>query len=196
MMICVTNRTLCREDFLTRVRQLAQAQPYAVLLREKDLDVPAYESLAVKVQEICGQYGVELIIHRNVTVAEKLGLTHLQLSMPDLRTYHREQHSLVVGASVHSVAEAKEAQALGAAYVIAGHIFATDCKKGIAPRGVSFLRQVCQATCLPVFAIGGINSGNVGQVLASGARGFCIMSAAMTCKSAAALVKKLAATQK
>lgn len=34
-----------------------------------------------------------------------------------------------IGTSVHSVEEAIEAQKLGATYISAGHIFATDCKK-------------------------------------------------------------------
>ena len=38
MLICVTHRQLCQDDFLMRIRQLAEARPYALLLREKDLD--------------------------------------------------------------------------------------------------------------------------------------------------------------
>ena len=39
----------------------------------------------------------------------------------------------------------------------AGHIFATDCKKGLPPRGLDFLKNVCDAVEIPVYAIGGIN---------------------------------------
>ena len=39
----------------------------------------------------------------------------------------------------------------------AGHIFATDCKKGLPPRGLDFLKNVCDAVGIPVYAIGGIN---------------------------------------
>ncbi|TWH45724.1 thiamine phosphate synthase [Sporomusa sp. KB1] len=192
MLICVTQRKLCQENFLYRIQQLAQAKPYAVLLREKDLDLPSYERLAWKVKEICDRYGVLLILHQNSTVAEKMKLTHLQLSLPALRAYQKGGHSLLVGASVHSVAEAEEAQALGAAYIVAGHIYATDCKKEIPPRGLSFLRQVCQAVSLPVFAIGGIASNNVKEILESGAKGCCTMSEAMTCQEPAALVHEFA----
>lgn len=192
MLICVTQRKLCQEDFLHRIGQLAQARPYAVMLREKDLDLPSYERLAGKVKEICDRYGVLLILHQHGIVAEKMKLSHLHLSLPALRAYQPGEHSLLVGASVHSVAEAEEAQALGAGYVVVGHIYATDCKLGIPPRGVSLLRQVCQAVALPVFAIGGITRENAREVLASGARGFCVMSAAMTCKEPAALVQDFA----
>ena len=49
-----------------------------------------------------------------------------------------------------------EAERLGATYVTAGHIFTTDCKKGLPPRGLDFLKNVCDAVTIPVYGIGGI----------------------------------------
>ena len=190
MLICVTNRKLCRESFLCRIERLAQARHYAVKLRENDMDLLEYEQLAWKVKAICDCYGVLLIIQQYRTVAENMRLTHLHLSMPALRTYQGE-YSQLVGASVHSVAEAEEAQALGAAYLIAGHIYATDCKQGLPPKGLPFLRQVCQAVSVPVFAIGGIAGDNVQEIWESGAAGCCVMSAAMTCEEPKVLVPHL-----
>lgn len=192
MLICVTNRKLCCEDFLERIGRLAQARPYAVMLREKDLDPAGYARLAGKVKEICDQYGVLLILHQHIAVAEAMKHSHLQLSMPALRAYRKKGDSLLVGASVHSVAEAEEAEALGAAYVVAGHIYATSCKPGSPPKGLSFLQQVCQAVFLPVFAIGGINPGKRKEILAGGAKGFCVMSEAMTCQDPAAMIREFA----
>lgn len=191
-LICVTSRQLCQGDFLHRIEKLAQARPYAVMLREKDLDMSAYVHLARQVKEVCEHYGVLLILHQNHTAAEKMKHAHLQLSMPALRSYRAATFRLTIGASVHSVAEAVEAQTLGAAYLIAGHIFATNCKKGMSPKGIPFLQQVCRAVALPVFAIGGIDSINVREIMDSDAKGCCIMSAAMTCDDPAALVREFA----
>jgi thiamine-phosphate pyrophosphorylase len=85
----------------------------------------------------------------------------------------------VIGASCHSVEEALEAQQLGCTYITAGHVFATDCKKGLPPRGLDFLRAVCAAVDIPVYAIGGINSENLQDVMKCGAAGGCIMSGLM-----------------
>lgn len=192
MLICVTNRRLCSGNFLQRMEQLAQAKPHALLLREKDLDVHVYEQLASQVKEICERNGVLLIVHQNIAVAEKLKLSHVQLSMPALRPYRKTKHALCIGASVHSAAEATEAQALGADYLIAGHIYATDCKPGAMPRGLDFLAQVCQAVTLPVFAIGGIGADKVQAIMAAGAKGCCIMSEAMSYRCPAELVRNFA----
>jgi len=189
MLICVTNRHLCSGDFLQRVKQLVQAKPYALLLREKDLATPVYEQLAHEVKAICDRCGVLLIAHQNIAIAQKLRITHVQLSMMALRSYQKTALSPVIGASVHSMVEAEDAQALGADYLIAGHVFDTDCKPGVPSRGLAFLRQICQVAVLPVFAIGGITAGKVPDIMAAGAKGCCIMSEAMTTKCPEELVR-------
>lgn len=93
--------------------------------------------------------------------------------------------------SIHSAEEAKLAQQLGAEFLIAGHIFPTACKAGLMPRGLDFLRSVCETVTIPVYAIGGITAQHVPDVLAQGAAGVCVMSHLMTCPDLKALLRKL-----
>lgn len=188
--LCVTNRGLCREDFLTRLERIAAAGPAGVILREKDLSPEAYHALAERVLAVCRAHGVPCILHSFPAVARELGAEGLHLPLPLLRTLSQEErHSFqVLGASCHSPAEAREAEALGCTYITAGHVFATDCKKGLAPRGLPFLREVCRAVTIPVWAIGGIAPENLSPVLAAGARGGCVMSGLMVCPDPAALL--------
>lgn len=67
-------------------------------------------------------------------------------------------------------------------------MFDTACKAGTPGRGLAFLREVCRAADIPVWAIGGIAPGNFPAVLAAGARGGCVMSGLMTCGDPAALL--------
>ena len=161
------------------------------MLREKDLDALAYERLAREVREICEQNEVLLILHHHAAVAEKMKHDHLQLSMPELQAYRKAAQHMMIGASVHSVSEALEAQSMGAAYVIAGHVYSTDCKQGLPPRGLPFLQQICQAVEIPVFAIGGINQSNMRDTLRCGVQGCCIMSEAMTCSDPTEFVRSI-----
>ncbi|MGJ7922130.1 thiamine phosphate synthase [Neobacillus sp. LXY-4] len=182
MLILVTNRTLCKGDFLQRIQQLAKGKPHAIMLREKDLSLDKYEALAKKVMAICQANGVSLIINQNISVAVNMKLPNIHLSMPDFRNFKNELYPFKqIGVSIHSVDEAIEAQQLGASYLIAGHIFSTDCKKGVPPRGLSFLEDVCDSVTIPVFAIGGITSNRLKDIANTGAKGVCIMSEAMTC---------------
>ena len=101
---------------------------------------------------------------------------HLPLSMLTKELCAEFQ---TVGASVHSIEEAQKAERLGASYIIAGHIFATDCKRNLAPRGLEFLNNVCRSVKIPVYAIGGITPDNLRDVLNAGAAGACVMSGLM-----------------
>ena len=182
----MTNRRLCQGDFLARVESLAKGNIYqAVLLREKDLTREQYDVLAKEVLNICQKYGKKCILHSFPQVAVRLGHPYLHLPLPLWQSLDRReaarirQHMIEIGTSVHSREQLKQAVELGADYVIAGHIFATDCKKGVAPRGLDFLQSICQETNIPVYGIGGINRGNENAVLQAGAAGVCIMSGGM-----------------
>jgi thiamine-phosphate diphosphorylase len=182
MLICVTNRRLCKDNFLERIAQIASGRPHGIILREKDLPEGDYEALAVQVRDTCARYSVPLITNHNIKTALRLGLTSVQVSMAYLREHREELKSfseLLV--SVHSAAEAMEAGEAGASALIAGHIYETDCKKGVSPRGLDFLRAVCSSVSLPVFAIGGITKERVKEVIEAEAMGVCIMSESMTC---------------
>ncbi|MCH3971323.1 MAG: thiamine phosphate synthase [Oscillospiraceae bacterium] len=191
--LCVTSRHLCRGDFLQRMAEIAAAHPAGILLREKDLSPQAYEKLAKEVFSICRRYETPLILHSYAACAQKLGCDSLHLPLPVLRHLPQQQRCQfrVLGASCHSGADVLEAAALGCTYVTLGHIFATDCKKGLPPRGTAFLREVCTEPPLPVWAIGGIGPQNVGQVRAAGAAGACVMSGFMQCDSPTAFLREM-----
>jgi len=190
--LCVTNRKLCRDDFMIRIRRIAQACPAGIILREKDLDSAEYEELGAEVIRICGEYDVPCILHSFPDVAEALGVTALHLPMPVLRQLPEDCRSgyEILGASCHSAEEAQEAEALGCTYITAGHIFETDCKKGLAGRGLEFLKEVCDAVGIPVYGIGGISPDNVVEIRKAGSSGGCIMSGLMKCKDPEAYLKR------
>lgn len=197
-MICVTNRALCRDGFLERIEAIAACNPAGIILREKNLPKEEYCALAKKVMKICDRYKVLCILHKDVETAIQLKAQALHVPLPVLRQMAAlekdagqdglqsyRQAFRILGASCHSVEEAAEAEKLGCTYIVAGHIFATDCKKGVPPRGLSFLQEVCRSVHIPVYAIGGINSENIVQVRAAGAKGGCVMSGLMTCENPA-----------
>ena len=178
--ISVTNRRLS-EDFVKRAGEIA-ALDIPMILREKDLSEKEYTELARKILAVTDN----VILHSFISSAKTLGHKKIHLPMHLLETSDVSVFD-TVGASVHSVDEAVRAQALGASYITAGHIFETDCKKGVQPRGLDFLKNVCEAVSIPVYAIGGITPENAASAIAAGAAGVCVMSAFMKTKCPAEL---------
>ncbi len=192
--ICITNRSLCKYDFLTRLTEIAKCAPKAIILREKDLSKEAYHALAAEALKICRAYDVPCILHSFVDVAIALQAKAIHVPIGVLRSMTEEEKKYfsVLGVSCHSVEEAKQAQELGCTYITAGHIFATDCKKGVPPRGLAFLEQVCSSVSIAVYAIGGIDSENIHMVCQAGAKGGCVMSGWMQCTDVPAFAKGFA----
>ena len=61
--ICITNRTLCREDFLERIKKITDSDMDYLVLREKDLSKESYFELAESVINICKDAGKTCILH-------------------------------------------------------------------------------------------------------------------------------------
>ncbi len=181
--ICVTNRLLCKEDFLSRIEKIALVHPKAIILREKDLSKQEYKELAVSVLEICRKHNTPCILHSFFDVASELDCKSLHLPLPILKSLSQKDRERFteLGASCHSLEDAVEAERLGCTYITAGHIFDTDCKKGVAGRGIDFLKTVCRGVSIPCYAIGGISPKNIFQIRSAGAKGACIMSGGMIC---------------
>lgn len=194
-LICVTNRQLCREPFFTRLERIASARPDCIILREKDLSETEYERFAVSCQEICARYQAPLTLHFHSQAA--IALQASSLHLPLWKWQEQQNHlpsDISIGTSVHKAEEAVLAERMGASYLIAGHIFDTNCKQGLPGRGVAFLHDVCQSVAIPVYAIGGIAEERIPSVRQAGAAGICIMSELMQCEQVEGRIKRIKQT--
>ena len=194
----ITNRKLCENENLEKQIEkifsayekkitLKKFEIVALTLREKDLNKNEYLKLIEKVYPICQKYKINLILHQNydLNLDDKYNIEGIHLSYSIFKSLNENIKAELIkkykriGVSVHSLNEAKEAESLGASYVIAGHIFETDCKKGLEPRGLKFIEDLSSALSIPIFAIGGIDEKNSLSVINSGAFGVCMMSTLM-----------------
>lgn len=184
-LIAVTNMASCPRSLTEQLERLTKCslRPAAIILRAKQLNNTEYCALTLQAQKICAEHKLPLILHSDWQLARKLDIDKLHLPLTLLQTLPKAERKTFcwLSTSVHSLEEAQQAQALGASVLIAGHIYATQCKPSLAPRGLNFLQSVCAASSLPVYAIGGIgfNSSQHTELKANGARGACIMSAYM-----------------
>lgn len=177
--IGVTNRVLC-SDFLKRIAEIKENLNLKYLiLREKDLSDIDLQNLAFKVKYILRDSNIKLIINNNIKLAKNIGAYGVQLSFNKIKKLNIKKLNLITGVSIHSLEEAIISERLGASYIIYGHVFETDCKKGLKPRGINELKEICSKVNIPVYAIGGINKNNYKDVINVGVQGFAIMSSLM-----------------
>jgi len=187
--ICVTNRLLCKNDFLEQIEKICSKNIYAIILREKDLDDKSYENLFIDCNKICKKYNISLFVNSKINIAIKLNCKNIQLSFQDF-FINQDKLNLFdnIAVSVHSLQEAtivedwKIGRKKGVGkniFLIVGHIFETDCKKGLKPKGTKFLKDICNSVKIPIFAIGGINEQTINQLKKINIEGICLMSSLM-----------------
>ena len=191
----ISNRKLCENKNLEKqIEKIFSAYErkiilknfdiVALTLREKDLNKNEYLKLIEEIYPICQKYKINLILHQNydLNLDDKYKIDGIHLSYNIFKSLNENIKAELIkkykriGVSIHSLDEAKEVENLGASYVIAGHIFETDCKKGLKPRGLKFVEELSSILTIPIFAIGGMDEKNSQSVIDSGAFSVCMMS--------------------
>ena len=194
----ISNRKLCKNENLERQIEkiflayekkiiLKKFEIVSLTLREKDLDKNEYLNLVEKIYPICKKHKINLILHQNydLNLDDRYMIKGLHLSYKIFKSLNKNiREDFIkkykrIGVSIHRLDEAKEVENLGASYVVAGHIFETDCKKGLEPRGLKFVEELSSILTIPIFAIGGIDEKNSQSVIDSGAFSVCMMSSLM-----------------
>lgn len=179
-MIIFTDRKIANMPLDEVVKNcIAKYKPTAIYLREKDLSDDEYALLAKKIMSICKQNNVDFYICERADIARLLGVKNLHTSVNNAPKIGSILDFFNISVSVHNVDEVKTAIRVGATNLVFGHIFETECKRDLTPRGLKQLAEICKVSSVPVVAIGGINSKNCNQVIECGASDFAIMSSAM-----------------
>lgn len=177
----VTDRRLCRGGLAEVVEECLEAGLRAVQLREKDLPAPDLLGLARPLREATRRHGARLLINDRADVALAIGAdgvqrTHDSLPVEALRAI--TPPGFLLGASVHSLEEAREAVGQRADFLVFGPVWDTPSKRPYgAPQGLEALSAVAAASAVPVLAIGGINPARARQALDAGAAGVAAISA-------------------
>ena len=174
------------EEYITQLEKCVALHPYAMILREKDMDRQDYRELARRIQVMCTEASVKMFVHSDISAAEYACCGNVHFSMEHFKQMCEEQADVInrldcVSVSCHSMEEAVNAVRTGADQIVIGTIFETQCKPGKMGAGLNFLKEVCRAVhtvnpTVKVFAIGGIKPDNIEKVLEAGADGGCMMS--------------------
>lgn len=172
----VSNGRMDLDEFSKIAGRIA---PYVdfIHLREKHRSAQEITSLINRLKEESIP-SEDIIVNDRVDIACVEGVGGVQLAYHSIGSKEVRKHfpQLRIGKSVHSVLEAQEAETDGADYVLFGHIFSSNSKPGLLPKGIEALKDVVDAISIPVIAIGGITPQNVHEIRRTGAKGIAVMS--------------------
>ena len=179
----VTDRSVVTGMLEEAVDECLAAGLRAVQLREKDLGTQDLLSLARRVRESTSRHGARLYVNDRADVALAVGAdgvhrTGSSLPISSLRSIGPPD--FLIGASVHSVADARAAEPEGADFLFFGPIYDTPSKRRYGPpQGLAALERVASAVRLPVFAIGGVTPARVAELQRAGASGVAAIGAVL-----------------
>jgi thiamine-phosphate pyrophosphorylase len=168
-------------QLLAMIRRAIEAGIDWIQIREKDLS--GRELIHLVRESVAAASGTRTRIIVNdrldVAIAAHASGVHLgedSLPVRDVAAW-RESHAtegvnFFVGASCHSLEQAKSAERDGADHVIFGPVFETPSKVNFGPpQGIGRLHEICGEIKIPVLAIGGVNASNAFECLRAGAAG-------------------------
>jgi thiamine-phosphate pyrophosphorylase len=151
-----------------------------VQLRHKTLARVELLDLALMLRDLTNQAGALFIVNDYVDIALIAGADGVHLGPDDLSIGAARSlapEGFLIGASASYPDAAKLAVSAGADYIGSGPAFATPVKKAKGVIGPAGVAAVAAAVDVPVFAIGGIEESNVGQVTALGLHRVCAIRA-------------------
>jgi thiamine-phosphate pyrophosphorylase len=189
----VTDRSQVAGTLEEAVETCLGAGLEAVQLREKDMAVRDLHSMAQRLREATRHAGAKLFVNDRTDVALAVnadGVQRTGVSLPVSALRSICPPGFMIGASVHSAAEARSAEPEGADFLIFGPVYDTPSKRQYGPpQGLSALERVASAVRLPVLAVGGITPARVGEVQRAGAVGVAVIGAILGAERPADAVK-------
>ena len=180
-------------------QQLCDGGADLIQLRAKQCSPEEVRRLAEEILPVTIKAGVGLVINDHLSVARDVGAEFCHLGQDDFFGAGHNRiaqltpalhpgdsagaHPLTraprigIGLSSAAPEQAARAIAAGADYLGVGPVYPTGTKPTAKPVTLEYVRWAAANIRVPWFAIGGINLGNLDDVLAAGARRICVVSA-------------------
>jgi len=178
----ITDRRLSHGLSEAEVARLAYAGGADIVqLRMKSEDGKEMLEQAKIIKQYADEYARYFIVNDRVDIAILSDADGVHLGQSDIPIAEARKllgDDKLIGISVHNVEEAITAFNDGADYIGVGSIFTTSTKPdAVQGLGLDAIYRIKQAVDLPLVAVGGINQGNIQDVIAAGADSAAVVSA-------------------
>lgn len=169
-------------DFVEVTKKAIAGGAGAIQLRDKEMSSRELLSWAYQLREITAKHNVTFIINDHIELALAVDADGVHLGQSDFPVAEARRilgPQKIIGASSHSVEQAKQAIADGCSYFNMGPIYPTGTKKtGVAPVTPQLISDVLAAIPNHPFTVmGGIKLHHVDELLQRGARRIAVVTA-------------------
>jgi thiamine-phosphate pyrophosphorylase len=167
-------------------------------LRDPGLDDDELVAAAAPFREAAREHGALFILNDRPDLVEACDADGVHVGQDDAPVAEARQAagpSVLVGLSTHSPAQFDAAMAAvgdaRADQISVGPIWETPTKPGRPATGLGLLRHAAERASLPWFAIGGIDTANVGEATAAGAERVVVVRAIRDAEDPEAAAREL-----
>jgi len=180
----ILDPSVCSARSLTEVlREAAGAGARLFQYRNKSAPMKEAYAEASSLRAVAAALGVTFIVNDRCDLALAVDADGVHLGQTDL-PYDEARDIMgpekVIGLSTHNPEQVRAAERLQPDYIGFGPICTPSSKPDHDPVvGIAGLTQVRTLTTVPIFAIGGITSENMRDVIKAGADGVAVISAVM-----------------
>ncbi len=149
-------------------------------LRDRDLPRNVVFRSGQTFRRLANTYGALFIVNDDPHLALELRADGVHVGQDDMDPAEARRimgADAIIGLSTHSSEQIEGAASLPVDYISVGPIWETPTKEGRPATGLKLIRTAGEIATLPWFAIGGIDTGNVDEVVAAGAERVCVVRA-------------------
>jgi thiamine-phosphate pyrophosphorylase len=166
-------------------------------LRDPDLSDAELLRVAARFRALCDDHGALLWVNDRPDLALRAGADGVHLGQEDMPVEEARREvgpDVLIGLSTHSESQLDAGLRSGADQLSVGPVWETPTKPGRPAAGLAYVRAAARRRpALPWFAIGGIDAGNVRQVVEAGAERVVVVRAIRHAADPAAAAAELRA---
>ena len=188
----ITDSKLSRAGNFNDVSMAVACGVSVVQYRNKNAKTREMYEEAVRLREICRD--TLFLINDRVDIALAVNADGVHLGQSDMPCEAARKllgGEKIIGITVHNLAEAVQAEGIGADYLGVSPIFQTATKPDAGkPAGISLIEEIRANVDIPLIAIGGIDHSTAIDVIRAGADGLCAISSVVAKEDVSAEIKK------
>jgi 8-oxo-dGTP diphosphatase len=164
-------------EFFRQLKKALDAGLKLIQVREKTLSAGELKIFARRVMALAQPYAAKVIINADLALAREINADGIHLPASQLMALQTKPEGLLCAASCHNQHELAQAGKLALDFVVLAPVMPTRSHPEVSALGWESFSQLIQDYPLPVYALGGLQPGDLVTAWQHGAHGIAMQRA-------------------